>query len=100
MTIEASPDVTVRDVGRLLGETLDLAGRVERNPLGMVAGALGVGFVLGGGLFTRLTARLLGVGLRVGLMAALPILEEQIVRAVKRTPTIDGDRASNAAPSV
>jgi len=100
MTTEASPDVTVRDVGRVLGETLDLAGRVERNPLGMVAGALGVGFVLGGGLFTRLAARLLGLGLRAGLMAALPIVQEQLVRAVARRPTIDGDRASNAAPSI
>ena len=35
-----------------LSDTLDLKGRVERNPYGMVAAALGVGYVLGGGLFT------------------------------------------------
>jgi len=98
MTIEANPDVTVREVGRALGETLDLAGRVERNPWGMVAGALGVGFVLGGGLFTRLTAKLLGVGLRVGLMAALPVVQAQLVRAVERTPSTDYNTIVKPAP--
>ena len=39
-----------------LGEILDIEGRLQRNPYGMVAGAVAVGFVLGGGLFTRLTA--------------------------------------------
>jgi hypothetical protein len=56
--------------------------RLKRNPYGTVAGALGIGFVLGGGLFTRLSAKLLGAGLRVALMAALPILERQIVQVV------------------
>lgn len=55
---------------------LDLRHRVERNPYGMVAGALAVGYVLGGGLFTRLTERIAGVALRAGIMAALPRLEE------------------------
>jgi hypothetical protein len=69
-------------VGDMVSKTLDIRGRVQRNPYGMVAGALGIGFVLGGGLFTRLTARLAGVGLRAGLMAALPFLEKQIVAAL------------------
>ena len=72
----------VGDVGRLLRQTLDIEGRLERNPYGMVAGALGIGFVLGGGLFTRLSARIFGVGLRVALMAALPVLERQIRQVV------------------
>jgi hypothetical protein len=70
------------DAGSALRETLDIEGRVERNPYGMVAGALGIGFVLGGGLFTRLTARIVGAGLRIGLMAALPLLQEELVQAV------------------
>jgi len=56
--------------------------RLKRNPYGTVAGALGMGFVLGGGLFTRLSAKLFGAGLRAALMVALPILERQIVQVV------------------
>jgi hypothetical protein len=68
----------------MLGETVDIVGRVQRHPYGMVAGALGLGFVLGGGLFTRLTAGVVGAGLRIGLMAALPLVKEEIVRAAQR----------------
>jgi len=53
-------------------ETLDIEGRLQRNPYGMMAGALAVGFVLGGGLFTRLTGAIAGAGLRMALTAALP----------------------------
>jgi hypothetical protein len=65
-----------------LSRALDVRARLKRNPYGMVAGALGIGFVLGGGLFTRLTARIVGTGLRVALMAALPFLEKQTVEAL------------------
>ena len=61
-----------------LGEVLDIEGRLQRNPYGVVAGAVVVGFVLGGGLFTRLTARIAGAGLRMGLMAALPLLQREL----------------------
>lgn len=61
-----------------LGETLDIEGRLQRNPYGMVAGALAFGFVLGGGLFTRLTARIAGAGLRMGLVAAWPLLQQEL----------------------
>jgi hypothetical protein len=40
--------------------------RLRRNPYGTVAAALGIGYLLGGGLFSRLTARILRVGLRIG----------------------------------
>ena len=62
--------IQVDDTSGALREVLDIEGRVQRNPYGMVAGALAVGFVMGGGLFTRLTARIAGVGLRMGLAAA------------------------------
>lgn len=84
MSAEARTVMTVEGAGRVLHETLeivDLGGRVERNPYGMMAGAIGIGFVLGGGLFTQLTAKILGTGLRIGLMAALPILQEKLVQA-------------------
>jgi len=70
-----------QDLGRALRETFDLQARVLRNPYGMVAGAVGIGFVLGGGIFTRLAAKMAGAGLRMGLMAALPVLEKELVKA-------------------
>jgi hypothetical protein len=82
MKSEAEAEVHVENVGGVLRETFDIKGRLKRNPYGMVAGAVGMGFVLGGGLFTRLAARILGTGLRIGLIAALPILEKQIVQAL------------------
>ncbi len=60
-------------------KTLDLQGRLQRNPYGMLAGALAVGFVLGGGLFTRLTAKIVSAGLRMAVMAALPAIQQEIV---------------------
>jgi hypothetical protein len=62
-----------------------LEKQVARNPYGMVAGAIGVGFVLGGGLFTRMTARIVGAGLRIGLMAALPLLKGELLTAANRS---------------
>lgn len=58
-----------------LGKKVDLAGRVQRNPVGMVAAALGVGYVLGGGLWSPLTGKLLRVGLR---LAILPVIKSQL----------------------
>ena len=70
--------IQVDDTSGTLREVLDIEGRLRRNPYGMVAGALAVGFVMGGGLFTRLTARIAGVGLRMGLAAAWPLLQQQL----------------------
>jgi len=61
-----------------LREIFDIEGRLQRNPYGMVAGAAALGFVLGGGLFTRLTARIAGAGLRVVLVAAWPLLQQKL----------------------
>ncbi len=68
-----------RDAMSDLKRAADIDGRVERNPYGTVAAALGIGFVLGGGLFTPLTARIVGMGLRIGVrLALLPMLKDQI----------------------
>ena len=61
-----------------VGEILDIEGRLQRNPYGMIAGAIAVGFVLGGGLFTRLTAGIAAAALRMGLMAALPLVQQEL----------------------
>jgi hypothetical protein len=57
-------------------ESLDLRGRLERNPYATLAAAFGVGYVLGGGLFTPLTGRLIRLGLR---LAALPLVKDELL---------------------
>jgi hypothetical protein len=59
-----------------LQDTLDLKGRVDRNPYLMLAAAFGVGYVLGGGLFTRTTARVIRLGVR---LAALPMVKDELL---------------------
>ncbi len=55
---------------------LDLTGRMRRHPYQTLAIAVGVGYILGGGLFTNFTAKVLRVGARVG---ALPSVQRQLV---------------------
>ena len=59
-----------------LGDSLDLRGRVERHPYGMVLAAFGVGYVLGGGLFTPTTARVVRLGMK---LAALPLVKDELL---------------------
>ena len=47
----------------------------ERNPYAVLAAAAGVGYVLGGGLFSPFTRRILRVGLKT---MALPIAASQL----------------------
>jgi hypothetical protein len=42
---------------------------IQDKPLAAVAVAVGIGYVLGGGLFTRTTGRLMGLGWKLGGMA-------------------------------
>ncbi len=63
---------------------LDVSGWIHRNPYGALASAIGVGFVMGGGLFTRLTARLVGAGVRLSVVAAVPLLREQLLQGVSQ----------------
>jgi hypothetical protein len=63
--------------------TLDIDGRVDRHPYGTLAAAVGIGYVLGGGLFSPLTARILGFGLRIGVrLAALPFIKDELMGAL------------------
>jgi len=60
----------------------DLDGLVQEHPMGALAAALGVGYLVGGGLFTRTTGRLLSVGWALGLRFALaPALERVLTAA-------------------
>jgi hypothetical protein len=64
-----------RDTVSDLKKTLDLRARMERHPYAMLATAAVVGYVLGGGLFTATTARLVRLGLKV---AALPLIKNEL----------------------
>lgn len=74
-----------RASGEGLMDAVDLKGRVDRNPYGMVAAALGVGYVLGGGLFTPTTARLLRLGMK---LAAVPLVRDELLSLAETA--IDG----------
>lgn len=62
------------ELGRALSDTREgvvepLAGFIQERPLAAVGIAFGVGYLLAGGLFSRTTGRLLGIGWRLGGMA-------------------------------
>lgn len=65
----------VKNQAESIGTAVDLRGRVERNPVGMVCVAAGVGYLLGGGLFSPLTRKLLRIGVRVAL---IPLIKSQL----------------------
>ena len=58
-----------------ISQTLDIRGRMQRHPYAMMVAAAGVGYVLGGGLFTGFTGKLLRIGVR---LAALPFVKEEL----------------------
>ena len=62
--------------GQGLMDAVNLQGRVEKNPYGMVGAAVAVGYLLGGGLFTRTTARLFRLGIKV---AAVPLVRDELL---------------------
>lgn len=78
---------------------LDVGALVDAHPVGALAAALGVGYALGGGLFTSLTSRLLGWGFRLGVQfAVLPVLERELVDLAGRLGQgLQGEAASEPA---
>ena len=76
--------------------SLDLEAEFGAHPYAAVALAMGVGYLLAGGLFTSLTARLLKAGLRFGFRVAVaPALENEIARfassVLEKEPAGDQD---------
>ena len=87
-----------RETVNELKDRLDIDGRVARNPYGMVAAALGVGYVLGGGFFSPLTARIVGLGFKMGLrLAAIPFLENELRELTESVVNGSGESAEDAA---
>lgn len=73
---------------RALAWTDSLIQQTREHPGRSVAVAVGVGYVLGGGLVSRLTGRLLGTGIRIGLRAALlPFVTEGLAVLGQRHTT-------------
>src|SRR5712675_1385477 len=76
-------DLNAQDAQRIVEQTkvavdqaLDQASEfIRERPIVCLAGALGVGYVLGGGLFSPVTGRLLKVGVRLAL---LPLIKSQL----------------------
>jgi len=62
---------------------VDVIGSVRAHPLRTLAWAAGAGYILGGGLFTPLTRRLLGVGARALLV---PLVRSQLAAAAGSGP--------------
>jgi hypothetical protein len=57
-----------------------LSRQTKEHPVRSVAFALGAGYVLGGGLFSPLTARIVGAAVRIGLrLAFVPLVTQSIV---------------------
>ena len=86
--------------GKGLAEAVDLKGRVDRHPYGMVAAALGTGYLLGGGLFTATTGRLIRLGLK---LAALPMVHDELLTLAETAvdSMLDRSRKMNSqAPGV
>jgi len=62
-----------------LRKQIDLPRRMKTNPYATLAIAVGAGYVLGGGLFSSLTRRVFGVGLKLGLrLGALALVKQQV----------------------
>lgn len=70
----ASIDGMIRSASEKAGELnrkLDLGRRIQDHPIQTIAIALGVGYVLGGGLFSRFTGTLVRYGMRAALLPAV-----------------------------
>jgi hypothetical protein len=77
----------------------ELGALVRDHPVGALATAVGVGYAVGGGLFTRLTSRLVQVAFRLGVkLALLPMLERELAAWAGGSPLeppAGGDRGAS-----
>ena len=80
----------------------DVAEVVRAHPVGSLLAACGAGYVIGGGVFTSLTKRLLATSLRLGMqLAVLPALEREIADLTEgwgHSPARAGETAEHGAP--
>lgn len=74
-----------------VADAVGLTEKVEKAPYAMLAAALGVGYVVGGGLFTPTTTRLLRLGMK---LASIPQVRERLLDVAEAA--IDGVLAKSA----
>lgn len=88
--LESAAPIAAKEIGEQVTEVLQNANsalngvadavgiteKVEQSPYGMVAAALGVGYVLGGGLFTPTTFRVLRIGMK---LASIPAVRDRLL---------------------
>lgn len=80
---------------RPLGDAYErLRQQLEERPYQTLAVVAGVGFVLGGGLFTRFAARVIASSLRVGVAAAFAPLVDSLVAHIQ--PPLDSGNGHGA----
>jgi hypothetical protein len=72
-----------------LADAVGLTDHVEKAPYAMIGAALGVGYVIGGGLFTPTTARLIRMGMK---LAAIPQVRDRLLDVAESA--IDGVMAN------
>ena len=96
MTGKTTPPI---DCGDAHGDSADVecAGGTcltacQDHPYGMVAGALGLGFALGGGIPMRIASRLAGMGLRLGWYAALAALKRELSQVLNGSKSQRNER--------
>jgi hypothetical protein len=65
----------------------DLVTEVRRRPYRSLGIALAAGYVVGGGLFTRFTARVLGAALKIGVRVVAPIIVRHEILAALGHPS-------------
>lgn len=80
-----------RGIATDISAVLDIPGRMARHPYGMLLAAAGVGYVLGGGLFSSFTFSLLRMGARVALVPLvkgqiLPLAEAALTGSLSNNP--------------
>jgi hypothetical protein len=73
-----------------------LQGRLEERPYETLAIAAGVGFILGGGLFSRLGARAVAAAARAGLATAASPVVSALLQEFVQGSTTDSSRVSPA----
>jgi hypothetical protein len=62
-----------------VADRYELQERVAAHPFRALGIALGAGYIIGGGLFTPFTARVVFSGVRLGLrLAALPVIRNEL----------------------
>ncbi|HEY4186858.1 MAG TPA: hypothetical protein VGP07_17415 [Polyangia bacterium] len=81
-----------------------LTRQTQEHPGRTVALAVGAGFVLGGGLFSRLSMRVAGAGLRIAVRAAMvPAIRQGVVALaedlLRKTADDRADGAASEAPA-